>query len=207
MSDTLLLNADGMPLSLVPLSVVTWQVAMRLIFTEKVKVLKSYDDWVVRSQHLEMAVPSIIIMSDQVKWAKTLKYSRTNVYLRDDFTCQLQITSRCKDRHGKSNLADLTLDHVVPRSQGGKTTWTNVTTCCKSCNSDKGDDETIVPKKAPTKPTYYQILAKRKTLPIHVRDEEWKFYVQWPDHLVKVVPHTAGAMPSHNDDPDEKIDI
>jgi 5-methylcytosine-specific restriction endonuclease McrA len=193
MSDTLLLNANAMPLSMIPLSTVDWQVAMRLIFTDKVKVLKSYDSWTVRSQYLDMPVPSIIIMTEQVKWAKTLKYSRANVYLRDDFTCQLQITGRCKDRHGKaSSLLDLTLDHVVPRSHGGKTTWTNVCTSCKACNSEKGDDHKIVPKKKPVKPTYYEILAKRKTLPLHIRDEEWKYYVDWPEHLIKVLPQPTG---------------
>ena len=202
MSDCLILNANGMPLSSVPLSVVNWQIAMRLLFTDKVKVLKEYDDWIVRSQHLEMKVPSIIIMSEQVKWTKTLKYSRNNVYLRDDFTCQLQTTSRCKDRHGKTNIADLTLDHVIPKSHGGKTTWANVTTCCKTCNSEKGNDHTIVPKKPPIKPTYYQILAKRKTLPIHVKDEEWKLYIQWPEHLVTVIPHRQGAAPSDQIDQD-----
>lgn len=190
MSDVLLLNANGVPLSLVPLSVVSWQIAMRLLFTDKVKVLKSYDDWVVRSQHLEMPVPSIIIMSDQVKWQKTLKYSRTNVYLRDDFTCQLQITNRCKDRAGKGKIIDLTLDHVVPRSLGGKTNWTNVCTSCKECNGQKGADETILPKKQPTKPTYYEILAKRKTMPVQIRDEEWKHYIAWPEHLIRIVPRT-----------------
>lgn len=203
MSDVLLLNADGMPLSSVPLSVVSWQVAVRLLVTDKVKVLKEYDDWVVRSQKLEMKVPSIIIMSEQVKWAKTLKYSRNNVYLRDDLTCQLQSTSRCKDSHGKGHpIIDLTLDHVVPKSHGGKTSWTNVVTCCKSCNSEKGNDHTIVPKKPPVKPTYYQILAKRKTLPINVKDEDWKFYIQWPDHLVKVIHHQEGAAPSVHEDGD-----
>lgn len=202
MSDCLILNANGMPLSSVPLSVVNWQIAMRLLFTDKVKVLKEYDNWIVRSQHLEMKVPSIIIMSEQVKWTKTLKYSRNNVYLRDDFTCQLQTTSRCKDRHGKTNIADLTLDHVIPKSHGGKTTWANVTTCCKTCNSEKGNDHTIVPKKLPIKPTYYQILAKRKTLPIHVKDEEWKLYIQWPEHLVTVIPHRQGAVPSDQIDQD-----
>ena len=44
MSDVLLLNADGMPLSSVPLSVVSWQVAVRLLVTDKVKILKEYDD-------------------------------------------------------------------------------------------------------------------------------------------------------------------
>lgn len=186
--DTLLLNADGTPLSHVPLSVVTWQVAMRLVFLEKVKVLKEYDHWTVRSQHLEVGVPSIVIMTEQVKWSKHLKYSRANVYLRDDFTCQLQTTRRCKGVQGKIKLAELTLDHVVPRSAGGKTNWTNVCTSCKECNSEKGNDGSIVPKKMPKKPSYYEILAKRKNLPIHIRDEEWKFYIDWPEHLVKVVP-------------------
>jgi len=178
-----------MPLSSVPLSVITWQVAMRLLFLDKVKVLKSYDHWVVHSQHLEMHVPSVVIMTEHVKWSKTLKYSRSNVYLRDNFTCQLQTTSRCRDRAGKgSKLLDLTLDHVIPRSLGGKTNWLNVCTSCKPCNSDKGSDEKIVPKKAPYKPTYYEILAKRKTLPIQIRDEHWKFYIDWPEHLIKLIP-------------------
>lgn len=186
--DTLLLNADGTPLSHVPLSVVTWQVAMRLVFLEKVRVLKEYDNWIVRSQHLDMKVPSIVIMTEQVKWRKDLKYSRSNVYLRDDFTCQLQTTWRCKEQGGKVKLQELTLDHVVPRSQGGKTNWTNVCTSCKECNSQKGNDEKIVPKKMPKKPTYFEILAKRKSLPIHIRDAEWAFYIDWPEHLVKVLP-------------------
>lgn len=186
--DTLLLNANGEPMSHVPLSVVSWQVAMRLVFLEKVKVLKEYDNWVIRSQHLELNVPSIVMMTDHVKWSKTLKYSRANVYLRDDFTCQLQTTRRCKSMEGRVKLAELTLDHVVPRSNGGKTNWVNVCTACKDCNSEKGDDHTIVPKKKPHKPTYYEILAKRKTLPIHIRDEEWKFYLDWPPDLIKVLP-------------------
>jgi 5-methylcytosine-specific restriction endonuclease McrA len=170
------------------LSVISWQVALRLVFLGKVRVLKDYDHWTVRSQHLEMKVPSIVIMTEQVKWSKSLKYSRANVYLRDDFTCQLQTTGRCKELGGKVKLAELTLDHVVPRSAGGKTKWDNVCTSCKDCNSEKGNDGKIVPKKKPKKPTYYEILAKRKTLLVHVRDEAWADYIAWPAHLVKVVP-------------------
>lgn len=190
--ETLILNADGQPLSSLPLSVMSWQDTMRLIFLGKVRVLKSYDNWKVRSQFLEMNVPSIVIMTEQAKWSKNLKYSRANVYLRDSFTCQLQITGRCRDAHGKVKVSELTLDHVIPRSQGGKTNWLNVCTSCKDCNSEKGDDETIVPKKKPHRPAYYELLAKRKTLPIHVRDEEWKFYIGWPDELVKVIPQPTG---------------
>lgn len=186
--DTLILNASGQPLSHIPLSVIPWYDAMRLVFLDKVRVIKEYDEWVVRSQHLEIKVPSIAIMAEQVKWTKELKYSRANVYLRDNFTCQLQSTSRCKENNGKAKIEDLTIDHVVPRSHGGKTSWINVCTSCKDCNSEKGDDKTILPIKPPKKPTYYEILAKRKTLPIHIKDEDWKFYIDWPDHLVKVLP-------------------
>ena len=185
---TLILNADGMPLSQIPLSVVDWQTALKMLFSGKVKVLKDYEDWTIRSQKLEVSVPSILIMSEQVKWNKQVKYSRTNVYLRDDFTCQLQITNRCRESKGKSKVSELTLDHVVPRSHGGKTNWKNVCTSCKECNSFKGHDASIVPKKMPHRPTYFEILAKRKTLPIHIRDADWKYYLDWPDELVRLIP-------------------
>lgn len=194
--DTLILNADGIPLSQIPLSVVSWQIAVRLMFSGKVKVLKSYDQWIVRSQFLEINVPSIVIMSEQVKWSKTIKYSRNNVYMRDNFTCQLQITSRCKNLKGKVKLIDLTLDHVVPRSHGGKTNWLNVCTSCKSCNGEKGADKTVIPKNAPHKPTYYELLAKRKTLPINIRDAEWIYYLGWPEELIKVLPPPTGPVNS-----------
>ena len=151
--EVLILNSDGQPLSSLPLSVMSWQDTMRLVFLGKVTVLKSYDNWKIRSQFLEMNVPSVVIMTDQAKWGKNLKYSRTNIYLRDNFTCQLQITNKCRDAHGKGKIADLTLDHVIPRSRGGKTNWLNVCTSCKDCNNEKGADETIVPKTKPHKPS------------------------------------------------------
>jgi 5-methylcytosine-specific restriction endonuclease McrA len=193
MSDVLILNASGEPKSLIPLSVVPWQDAVRLVFLDKARVLKNYDNWVVRSQYLDMPVPSIIIMTEQVKWNKTLKYSRQNVYLRDDFTCQLQSTRRCKEVKGKVKITELTIDHVLPKSLGGKTNWTNVCTSCKDCNSDKGADKSIVPKKIPHRPSYYEMLAKRKHLPITIRDVEWKCYIDWPDELIKVLPQPTGS--------------
>lgn len=183
--DTLVLNSDGMPLSYIPLSVVSWQVAMRLLFTDKVRVIKEYDNWVIRSQHLEINVPSIVIMTDHVKWNRHVKYNRMNVYTRDEFTCQLQTTKRCRSLRGRVAFSELTLDHVVPRSHGGKTSWVNVCTSCKECNSQKGNDHTIVPKKAPHKPGYYEILARRKSQPLYIRDDEWRNYLDWPaDKLI-----------------------
>ena len=81
MSDVLHLNADGQPLSLLPLSVISWTEAVRLIYLDKAKVLKGYDNWIIRSQYLNMEVPSIIISTEQIKYSKHLKYSRGNIYL------------------------------------------------------------------------------------------------------------------------------
>lgn len=185
--DTLILNADGRPLSLIPLSVIPWQSSIRLIFLEKVKVLKEYDDWVLRSQRMEMKVPSILMMSEHVRWTRQPKYNRSNVYLRDNFTCQLQASRKCRELGGQVPYHELTLDHVVPKSQGGKTNWTNICTSCKECNSEKGNNEEVRPSKKPHKPTYYELLAKRRNLPVYIRDPEWAHYIDWPEHLIKLV--------------------
>lgn len=187
MSDVLVLNSSGEPLSLVPLSTVTWQTALKLVFADKAKVLKTYDDWVVHSQYLTINVPSVVIVTEHVRWNRHLKYNRINVYLRDNFTCQLQITNKCKSVKGKVDVDELTLDHVVPRVHGGKNTWTNTCTSCKDCNGEKGSDKNIVPKILPKKPSYYEILAKRKSLPLCIHDEDWKNYIPWPEHLLEYV--------------------
>ena len=78
-----------------------------------------------------IAVPRVVVlqMFDRVPRAK-VRFSRLNIYARDDDTCQYCGTKR--PRHG------LNLDHVVPRSQGGRTTWENVVCCCYECNLRKG---------------------------------------------------------------------
>jgi len=185
--DTLILNADSTPLSHIPLSVVPWQVAIKLFYLGKIRIVKEYDNRVVRSQTLSLKVPSIAMMVDQVNLNRGVKYSRHNVYLRDNFTCQLQITKACMALKGKVKFTELTLDHVVPKSQGGKTNWSNVSTSCHECNSRKGDNRDIIPKTLPYKPSYYEILARRKSLPLQVKDIEWAYYINWPEDLVKVV--------------------
>lgn len=178
--DTLILNKDGNPLSIVPLSVVSWQVAIRLAYQEKVYVMHTYDNWVVRSPSTTMFVPSVVITSDYIKWNRQVKYNRTNIFLRDNFTCQL-----CG---AKPHASQLTLDHVVPRVHGGKTNWTNIVTACKECNHGKGDNRKIVPKKMPTKPGYYELMARRMQYPVVVRHATWLPFIQWPEHLIQLRP-------------------
>lgn len=184
MSDCLILNADGTPLSVIPLSVVSWQVGIRLLVTDKVRVLKEYDNWIVRSPSTQMSVPSVVMATDYVRWNRQVKYSRSNIFLRDNYTCQL-----CGNKPGEFNLS---LDHVVPRSKGGKTSWTNIVTACKSCNSIKGNDETIVPKIKPQRPSYYELVARRSKQPIVIKDDFWKNFLPWEEKLIIFKPPRKG---------------
>ena len=180
MSDTLILNADGNPLSVVPLSAVSWMTAIRLAYQDKVRVIEEYDDWEVRSPSVTWKVPSIVMCTDFVKWNRQVKYNRTNILLRDLFTCQL-----CG---AKPPASQLTLDHVVPRVHGGKTNWTNIVAACKKCNHDKGHNRKIRPKKLPTRPNYYELMAKRMKFPVTIRDEQWLTFLSWPEDKIEIRP-------------------
>jgi 5-methylcytosine-specific restriction endonuclease McrA len=179
--DTLILNKDGTPLSMMPLSVVRWETAIRLLTLDKVHVMKDHDDWVVRSPSTTMNVPSVVICTEYVKWNRHIKYNRNNVLLRDDYTCQY-----CLKRFGVSTL---TIDHVVPRSHGGKTSWKNVVAACKDCNSRKGNNKDIVPKKMPHRPSYYELVAKSRTRTLRIRDEYWLSFIDWPEDKIDLVPY------------------
>lgn len=181
--DTLILNSDGLPLSMLPVSAVDWKVAMRLVTLEKVVVLKEHDDWVVRSPSKSYPVPSIVMTTEYVRWNKQVKYNRNNVFLRDNYTCQYCIKQMSR--------VNLTIDHVLPRSLGGGTSWDNVTTACMSCNSNKGNNKKIVPNIKPRKPTYYELIAKEQQKILSIRDLAWLNYIAWPEQNVKYKPHNT----------------
>jgi 5-methylcytosine-specific restriction endonuclease McrA len=122
----LVLNADYRPLSYYPLSLWSWQDAIKAIFLERVNVVSQYDK-VVRSPSFEMQLPSVVCLKTYIKPARHPAFTRFNVFLRDRFSCQY-----CGDRD------DLTFDHVIPRSLGGQTTWENVVAACSCCNLRKG---------------------------------------------------------------------
>ena len=85
----------------------------------------------VRSTSLVMRVPSVIRLLEYRRIPHQARaLSRKNILIRDHHTCQF-----CG---GVLPAAELTLDHVVPRSQGGKSTWENLVACCYACNNRKG---------------------------------------------------------------------
>lgn len=165
MSDTLVLNADGAPISIIPLSVVDWQEAIRYMVLEKAHVLSWHENWVVRSTRWETPVPSIIMLKDYMKPKNAVRFSKGNVFLRDLYTCQYCGIGLTKK--------DCTLDHVHPISLGGKSVWDNSVTACGPCNAKKSNNTNVKPKIKPYKPSYYELVNKRKQLPFQVRHDSW----------------------------------
>jgi hypothetical protein len=130
-SPTLVLNSDFQPLSHLPLSLWRWQDSLRAVFAGKAIVVSEYADLWVRSVSCAFKLPSVIALTKYQKHInKAPVMSRRNVYLRDGFRCCYCST--------QLPVAELSMDHVVPRSKGGKLTWTNTVSACFSCNTKKG---------------------------------------------------------------------
>jgi 5-methylcytosine-specific restriction endonuclease McrA len=168
--DTLLLNADGQPVSFLPLSAIQWKEAIMYMYHDKVTVMNWYDDWMVRSPTWETRVPSVIMLKEYMHKTRTPRFSKGNLYLRDMYECAYCGVDLTK--------ATATMDHVLPISHGGKTNWKNIVTACGPCNHRKGNDKRIKPKYAPHTPGYYELVRKRKQLGIEVKHPSW---YQWLD--------------------------
>jgi 5-methylcytosine-specific restriction endonuclease McrA len=168
-SDVLVLNADGMPVSMIPPSTIQWKEAITYIWLDKVHVLEWYDDWIVSSTSWETRVPAVIMLKDMMKRRRTPRFSRYNLYLRDMFTCQY-----CYKQLPQSQL---TLDHVLPISHGGKTTWENIVASCGPCNNNKGNNRRILPKKKPYRPDYFELANNRKQLEFTIKHPSWNTWL------------------------------
>lgn len=129
---TLVLNADYQPLSHMPLSIWTWQEAIKSIFSGKVTVVDTYPDVKIRAVNVDIPLPSVIVLNEYVSHTTRQRpaFTRRNVFLRDGYRCQY-----CNNIF-RTN--DLSLDHVVPRCRGGALNWDNAVTCCRKCNCKKG---------------------------------------------------------------------
>lgn len=178
MSDTLLLNADGSPLSITPLSTLTWQESIKLIWLDKINVLEWHSDWEVHSPNHTLTVPSVITVREFVPHQGGVNFTRNNIYIRDRYICQY-----CLDAF---NTRDLTLDHVIPKSKGGKSEWTNIVTACKKCNHAKSNRTDIKPATPPVQPNFYQIYGN-KNFNLTIRHEIWLKYLNWPEEYIRLV--------------------
>ena len=114
------------------MKLIGWQKALILFFQGKVEILE-FHETSARSASSSFRLPSVMRLKRFVKLHKAtrIKFSRENIYLRDNYTCQY-----CATQFGAK---ELTLDHVVPASKFGRKDWTNVVTACRSCNHRKAN--------------------------------------------------------------------
>ena len=171
----LVLNADYRPLSYFPLSLWSWQDAIKAICLDKVQVVSQYEE-IVRSPSFEIRIPSVISLKEYVHQDRSLAFTRFNLFLRDGFTCVY-----CGSKK------DLTFDHVIPRANGGRTTWENIVTACTKCNSKKGGR---TPKEArmelrfkPHRPNIYEMQEIGRKFPPHHLHETWLDWLYWDIEL------------------------
>lgn len=122
----LVLNASYEPLQLISV-----RRAVILLLQEKAELVEAAQQQ-LRARAFSLDVPLVIRLMRYIKIPRRLKLpcSRRGIFARDRETCQY-----CGEQPGRQHL---TMDHVVPRSQGGLTTWENVVTACRECNHKKG---------------------------------------------------------------------
>lgn len=149
MEATLLLNAG-----FEPLKVISWQRAITLLFLGKVEVVDVYDQE-IRSVSVALKMPAVVRLLRYVKLGKRKPpLTRLNLLARDNFQCQY-----CQ-RH--VSYRESSIDHVIPRSQGGGTYWRNVVIACHPCNRKKGGrtpvEARMLLRKEPIEPEWLPVL-------------------------------------------------
>ncbi|MFN2145722.1 MAG: HNH endonuclease [Anaerolineales bacterium] len=111
-----------------PLNVCTTKRALTLIFSDKAKLIRNGRGY-IKTVSRDYPAPSIIRLDEMIKRPRpTVKLSKTEVFRRDNYTCQY-----C----GK-HTSKLTIDHVMPRHMGGPHCWENLVAACPACNHKKG---------------------------------------------------------------------
>jgi hypothetical protein len=123
MNNVLVLNSDYSPLNVTSL-----RKGFILVNKGKAEIIQKGEEDIITTIG-NFVRPVIIRLLNYIKFRPSqLKVSRKRIFKRDKYTCQY-----C------GNKKNLTLDHVMPRSRGGKNSWTNMVTCCSRCNSKKGN--------------------------------------------------------------------
>ena len=158
----LALNASYEPLTMVPM-----RRALRLVIDGKAEIVEADSDRVVRSERLTMPRPAVIRLTKFIHVPRRFRRQVTNTFLfaRDRYTCQY-----CGIQPGPE---ELTVDHVVPRSRGGMSSWENCVLACVECNKLKADRSPVQAglklRRSPRKPTWKALVQ----VPARDRRESW----------------------------------
>jgi 5-methylcytosine-specific restriction endonuclease McrA len=160
-----------------PLQIISWQRAVTLLALDKVDVVEEYET-LVRAPSYTVNVPAVVRLRKAFRrFAKPVKFSRVNIYARDGYRCQYCAL--------KCTIDELTYDHVIPRAQGGKTTWENIVSACYTCNRRKANrtpaQAGMKLLTAPVRPTWMpsiQISVSARSVP-----DAWRDYVYWTSEI------------------------
>lgn len=164
---TLVLNSSYEPLSTWPLSLIPATEAITKLWKDRVQVVETWKDAfgeevLFRSPSTTIAAPKVVVLNEYVCIHNEPKFSRRSILLRDRYCCQY-----CGRRFQAS---ELTFDHLIPKSKGGKTEWTNIVMACGDCNAKKADQmpdfsgrkgkrgNGLRPLKMPHRPTNAELL-------------------------------------------------
>ncbi len=178
---TLVLNRSWQPVGVAPVSrslVLLWNDNARVVDPQDYR-LYAWADWAeliprqdepfIQGVRLRLRVPEVVALTryDRIP-TNAVTFSRRNIYKRDRYTCQY-----CSAQPGTE---ELTLDHIVPRSQGGISTWENCVLACVGCNKRKADrtpEQAGMPlRKVPVRPMWRPLYATRD-----VRIDSWTRFV------------------------------
>lgn len=172
----LVLNADMLPLSTNPLSVMNWQDAVLASTSSSHDVLSEYERE-VRSPGTTIRLPSVLAVRSYVRQDRPASLSRWNLFLAHGF--------RCAYCTGRFRTADLTFDHVVPKARNGLSVWSNLVPACGPCNNRKGDRSPeragMVLRHKPFHPTCQDINLAGMRHVVRTADirEEWRSWLYW----------------------------
>ena len=143
--EVLLLNMGFQPMGRVP-----WQRAMTLVVAGRAEVLGTYTDRAIRTVSAAFKMPSVVrYVRGRIHYSsKRVRLTKRTLHARDEGLCQYCSKSL--------QLSEATLDHVQPRSRGGKAQWTNVALACRPCNAKKGNrtpaEARMTLRRSPSKP-------------------------------------------------------
>jgi 5-methylcytosine-specific restriction endonuclease McrA len=138
----------------------------------------------IRTTSTLLLMPSIIVLATYDRLPKReVKFTRENIFRRDDFTCQY-----CGQQ---KEAADLNIDHVIPRDKGGAHTWENVVCSCIPCNTRKGNKmpdkgHGTSPLRMPKAPLWRPLGAHCQFAPAAARDRRWSPFVRPPNSSVEL---------------------
>lgn len=153
-----------------PIQVIDWTEAFTMVFAGRANVVEYREGAFVNSASESFKVPSVIAINRYVRKARvSLRVTRNNLFIRDKYTCQY-----CNKRFCK---ADLTIDHVTPKSAGGPKTWENLVAACRKCNQKKANklprEAGMFPKNTPRVPSIRLFYNFNNNI-----DEAWKAYLE-----------------------------